>query len=68
MIVLRDPPKKCQVCHREIEDVVIDGQLRQGQWGYMCPSCHKNHGVGLGVGLGQKYQKQADGTFVKVEG
>jgi hypothetical protein len=34
----------------------------------MCSNCHTNHGVGLGVGKGQKFVRQDDGRWLKVRG
>ena len=58
---------KCDICGREIEKTLIDGMTQMGPWAVMCPTCHKIHGVGLGDGRGQKYVKNAEGEFVKVE-
>lgn len=52
-----------------IKDVMIDGKTKQGPWGLMTPASWAKHGVGkLGTGYGQKYQKQTDGKWLKVEG
>lgn len=64
---------RCQVRpeHAKTElDVIVDGRLAgTSQWGWMCEDCHRRYGVGLGTGLGQKWQRQGIGcTFVKVEG
>lgn len=32
----------------------FDGKTTQGPWAYMCGACMKIHGVGLGMGKGQK--------------
>ena len=58
---------KCDFCGCEITTSLVDGMTNNGQWAVMCPKCHKIHGVGLGVGKGQKYVKDSDGDFVKVE-
>ena len=42
----------------------IDGATQGGPWASMCPRCHAAHGVGLGAGRGQEY----DRTGVKVDG
>jgi hypothetical protein len=34
----------------------------------MDPTCHRLHGVGLGVGMGQRYVRQADGRWLKTGG
>lgn len=52
-----------------IGDEIIDGKTRQGPWALMTPSSWRLHGIGkLGTGYGQRYQKQADGRWLKVEG
>ncbi len=44
--------------HRLTRDKVVparyDGATRQGPWAYMCDGCFMTHGVGLGVGRGQR--------------
>jgi hypothetical protein len=61
-------PEKCDLCSTPITKVFIDGATSHGPWGNMCPTCHAFDGRGLGVGRGQKYQKQADGRWQKVGG
>ena len=51
-----------------IRDVIIDGKTTQGPWAIMTPESFKIYGRGLGLGRGQKYQKQADGRWLKIEG
>lgn len=52
-----------------ITDEFIDGRTRRGPWGIMNPETWEEYGVGrLGVGYGQRYQKQPDGKWKKVEG
>jgi hypothetical protein len=46
----------------------IDGKTTQGPWATMTPASHKKHGVGLGTGKGQRYDKQPDGRWLKVKG
>jgi len=60
------PPVACQIGQEPIKDVFIDGATRNGQWAYMCLECHKIHGVGLGIGRGQKYVRQSDNKWLKV--
>lgn len=50
-----------------IKHVFIDGATRFGPWAIMTPASHLKYGVGLGVGRGQKYIKQVDGRWHKVE-
>jgi hypothetical protein len=54
-----------------VEDVIIDGKTSYGPWALMTPkSWDRYSGTGgkLGLGLGQKYQKQSDGKWLKIEG
>ena len=46
----------------------IDGRTKQGPWAIMTLTSFKQHGVGLGTGLGQKYQIQEDRRWLKIEG
>lgn len=55
----------CDVCGVKINGTCVDGRTRMGPWGLMCLKCHRTHGVGLGVGKGQRYTRRADGTFWK---
>ena len=54
--------------NRPIKDEFIDGRTRDGHWAIMAPSSHRIHGYGLGMGRGQRYKKQPDGRWLKVEG
>lgn len=55
-----------------ITDEIIDGRTHhRGMWALMTPaSWAENTGTGgrLGTGLGQRYKKQPDGKWLKVEG
>lgn len=59
-------PPGCQICNRPWDKVMIDGTTRSGPWALMDEDCHKVYGYGLGIGLGQKFVKQADGKWLKV--
>ncbi len=60
-------PALCDVCSTELEEQEywVDGATQYGPWGNMCPACHRQVGMGLGTGRGQKYDCQ---TLVKLEG
>jgi hypothetical protein len=51
------------------KDIMIDGRTMQGPWANMtekswrCYGCKK-----LGTGYGQKYERQKDGRWMKIEG
>ena len=64
---LSTPPTRCDICHKHITEVFIDGRTKMGPWAAMCEDCFKSYGVGLGVGQGQEYQL-IDGDWVKTEG
>ena len=51
-------------------DVMYDAKTRfNGMWANMNEDSFKAHSFGkLGTGWGQKYAKQADGRWLKVEG
>jgi hypothetical protein len=51
------------------KDVMIDGATRMGPWANMTEESFKVYGTGkLGLGFGQKYVKQENGKWLKVEG
>lgn len=50
-------------------NIMYDGKTKQGPWANMTPTSWRIHGVGrLGTGFGQKYEKQSDGRWLKIEG
>ena len=51
-----------------IDDIMYDAKSTMGPWGLMSPKSFRQYGVGLGTGLGQKYEKQADGKWLKTDG
>jgi len=51
-----------------IENEFIDGKTRGGPWAIMTPRSFRQHGSGIGQGRGQKYQKQPDGKWKKIDG
>ena len=48
-------PKKCEICGKPLRGYFVDGRTKMGPWATMCTNCHDKHGVGLGLGKGQKY-------------
>ena len=61
-------PRKCDICDSPLIKGFYDAKTTKGLWGCMCQKCFKLHGWGLGTGLGQKYEKQADGQWLKTGG
>ena len=59
----------CNVCKGDYHGVMYDASLRSfGCWANVCSGCFARYGKGLGVGLGQRYEKQQDGSWLKVAG
>ena len=58
----------CNFCQKSLVSVFVDGKTNLGPWATMCLDCHRVNGLGLGTGLGQKYQRNADGKWYKVGG
>jgi hypothetical protein len=38
-----------------------DAKTKQGPWGYLCEDCYADHGIGLGLGKGQRLVLRAEG-------
>ena len=66
-----EPPERCDLCGHKPKGVFIDGRTKMGAWAIMCSACHKEFGVGLGVGKGQRYElkvvKDGDKEWIKVK-
>jgi len=43
--------------HSLLDKPWVDGRTTLGPWGNLCERCHGEFGVGLGIGKGQKYDK-----------
>lgn len=64
-----DIPAVCQLSGRAIIDAFIDGSHpRHGSWAIFHPDAFAEIGGRLGTGYGQRYERQADGRFWRVEG
>jgi hypothetical protein len=66
-IWLGDPPTECDLCHAPIKRSFVDGKTTFGPWANMCLLCHLQHGVGLGLGYGQQYERKGK-RFIKTGG
>lgn len=52
-----------------IEDEFIDGKMFNGTWSIMTPKSWNLYGCGkLGTGYGQRYKKNSENIFMKIEG
>lgn len=58
----------CDICKNGFGGLMYDAKTKMGLWGNLCHRCFETHGVGLGVGLGQKYVQQESGRFLCTEG
>jgi hypothetical protein len=48
-------------------EIVYDARTKMGPWATMTEQSWKIHGMGqLGLGMGQKYRRAADGTLPKI--
>jgi len=61
-------PTTCDLSRAPITCEFVDGRTIRGYWAIMHPDAHRLYGVGCGTGKGQRYKKQPDGKWLKVEG
>lgn len=61
-------PTECDIGGEKIRKSFVDGRTKMGPWANMCLKCSREHGVGVGQGKGQLYQKQADNRWLKTQG
>ena len=59
---------RCDICDKETPQEYFDAKTKQGPWATMCSWCFRQHGIGLGLGRGQRYQRNVQNNFVKTEG
>ena len=68
-----NPPRHCDLCGLDLDTygIFIDGIARpaaaaanpnRGTWANMCPGCYSEHGMGLGIGVGQTYIRDEQGA------
>lgn len=62
---LKNPPKECDVCHSQLDTALYDAKTIYGSWAYLCTDCFNTLGIGLGIGRGQCYKKDADGDYIR---
>jgi hypothetical protein len=60
--------KACQLTGKPFRGVMYDAKLPGYGWGNYCEAAFLKYGGQLGMGLGQKYQLQSDGKWLKVAG
>jgi len=61
--------KRCDQCGRKFTHTIHHALTEDGSWQFLCGPCFETDGIGLGNGLGYRYQRDTDGvTFYCVEG
>jgi len=58
----------CDVCRKMNPPELYNCRTNLGVWGMLCKECFNILGVGLGIGKGQRYERQEDGKYLQVEG
>ena len=62
-------PTKCQITGVDIINQFVDGQSRaRGPWAIMHPDYFRIMGYTPAQGIGQLYEKQEDGRWLKIAG
>jgi hypothetical protein len=65
---LSDLPTHCQVSGKLLTDRFVDGKTPGGACGILHPETFAGFGYKPAQGVGQLYEKQADGSWLKIEG
>lgn len=60
-------PAGCQITGDSFDGVMYDAKTPHG-WALISQACFEWLGCRTGTGLGQKYELQADGLWLKTEG
>jgi hypothetical protein len=61
------PPKKDDF-GVPLSGAFYDARTRSGPWAIMSPASFKAHGIGTGLGKGQRYEEDHMGRYIKTEG
>lgn len=60
-------PDKCQISGLPFNGVMYDARTPLG-WANICQAMFDKYGCKLGIGNGQRYEENADGDWILVEG
>jgi hypothetical protein len=62
--------ERCDICDKRIGTIMYDTRIPPagGAWACVCPDCFSMQGCRLGTGLGQRYELQEDGRWLKTAG
>ena len=61
-------PAGCQLTGGAFNGVMFDARTSNGQWGLLCTQTFEDLECRLGIGLGQRYERQADGRWLCTAG
>jgi hypothetical protein len=61
-------PLTCDLCHEPVTTSFSDAKTFMGPWACMCSDCASRQHIVHGIGRGQRYERQSDGRWLKVEG
>ena len=67
-------PSACDLCSRPLgagqgkSKTFYDAKTRMGPWGCLCQGCFRTNGLGVGTGLGQRFELRPDGRWHKTAG
>ena len=61
-----DLSQGCDICKRPFGRFMYDAKTTFGPWANLDEACFVLHGMGMGQGRGQKYEKQEDGSYLKM--
>lgn len=51
--------RKCDLCDKAVGKTYVDGKVKgMSSWATMCERCHAIVGLGIGTGLGQRYDSE----------
>jgi hypothetical protein len=56
------------ICKAALDNKFYDARIQMGPWGCLCEDCFIEHGTGLGLGRGQRFEISATGRFEKTGG
>jgi len=61
-------PAVCEISGKPFNGVMYDASVPGLGWAHICYDTFKQYSCKVGSGMGQKYRKQDDGRWLKVEG
>lgn len=61
-VVKASAPNICDICRGNLRTgkSFFDGKTRRGPWAWMCSVCFDENGLGLGTGVGQRFDSKTN--------